>query len=263
MKPIKILGVFGMAFLLLPLVVVLLFSVNPAPYISFPPTGFSLKWFSALFANDAIIRAVKTSIVVALGVATLSTVLGTPAAIWLWRSNSRFKGAINALLMAPLLTPLIVLAISIYALYASLHLIGSTIGLIVAQTTLGLPMVVTAVSACLANVNGDLERAASVLGAKRGQTLFRVTLPMASSGMVTGFVLAFGISFDELLIAMFVAGITGQTLPVKIWEQLRTAVSPEITAAAAVLICVSITLLALVAVVQSMARQRQQKEEAK
>jgi putative spermidine/putrescine transport system permease protein len=165
--------------------------------------------------------------------------------------------------MAPLLTPLIVLAVSIYALYSSLHMIGSTMGLIVAQTTLGLPMVVTAVTACLANVDEDLERAAAVLGARGRQTLVRVTLPMASSGMFTGFVLAFGISFDELLIAMFVAGITGQTLPVKIWEQLRTGVSPEITAAAAVLIMFSVALLVTIVVIQSVVRRRREREIAR
>lgn len=263
MRIIKVLGGVGLAFLLLPIVVVLLYSINPAPYISFPPTGVSLRWFSALLENDAIIRAVRTSLVVAFGVAALSTVLGTPAAIWLWRSNSRLKGAIHGLLMAPLLTPLIVLAVSIYALYSSLHMIGSTMGLIVAQTTLGLPMVVTAVTACLANVDEDLERAAAVLGARGRQTLVRVTLPMASSGMFTGFVLAFGISFDELLIAMFVAGITGQTLPVKIWEQLRTGVSPEITAAAAVLIMFSVALLVTIVVIQSVVRRRREREIAR
>lgn len=251
MSGIRLLGGVGLAFLLLPLVVVLIFSINPAPYISFPPAGFSFKWFAALWADDSIVRAIQTSLIVAVGVAGLSTLLGTPAAIWLWRSDSKFKGAINAVLMAPLLTPLIVLAVAIYALYSDLHLIGSMAGLVVAQTTLGLPMVVTAVSANLANIDRNIENAAAVLGASEIQTLLRVTVPLCSSGMVTGSVLAFGVSFDELLIAMFVAGIFDQTLPVKIWEQLRTSVSPEIIAVSAVLILISIMLLMLILLAQS------------
>lgn len=251
MRSIRLLGVVGLFFLLLPLVVVLVFSINPAPYISFPPAGFSLKWFYALWADDGIVRAIKTSLIVAFGVAGLSTALGTPAAIWLWRSESKLKGIVNAVLMAPLLTPLIVLAVAIYALYSDLHLIGSLAGLVVAQTTLGLPMVVTAVGANLANVDRNIENASAVLGANEMQTLARVTVPLCSSGMLTGSVLAFGVSFDELLIAMFVAGIFDQTLPVKIWEQLRTSVSPEIVAVAAVLILISIFMLLLILFAQT------------
>lgn len=249
MIQLKVLGALGLAFLLLPLLIILLFAVNSAPYIAFPPTGFTLKWFVELFQHASIVRSIKTSLIVGLGVGVLSTLLGTPAAIWLWRTQSRFRGLVNALILAPLLTPLIVLAVAIYAVYSSLHLIGSLGGLIAAQATIGLPMVVTAVSANLANVSGNLENAAAVLGSRPWQTLTRVTIPMASNGIITGFILAFGVSFDELLIAMYVGGIEAQTFPVKIWEQLRTFVSPEITAAAALLMGFSIVMLLCIALV--------------
>lgn len=252
MTQLKILGGIGMAFLLLPLLVILLFAVNSAPYIAFPPAGFTFKWFGELFQHASIIRSIKTSLVVGLGVAIVSTVLGTPAAIWLWRTKSRFRGLVNALILAPLLTPLIVLAVAIYSVYSSIHLIGSVSGLIAAQATIGLPMVVTAVSASLANVSGNLENAAAVLGSRPWQTLTRVTIPMASNGIITGFILAFGVSFDELLIAMYVGGIEAQTFPVKIWEQLRTFVNPEITAAAALLMGFAVVMLLCIAFVDNL-----------
>lgn len=250
----KLLGWIGLCFLLLPLLVVVLFAVNTAPFISFPPAGLTLKWFVNLAGDASIVGAIQTSLVVGAGVAVLSTVLGTPAAIWLWRSEGRFKDFINALILAPLLTPLIVLAVAIYSLYSMLHLIGSIPALIVAQTSLGLPMVVTAVSARLATINRDLEHAAAVLGARPGQTLVRVTLPMAAGGAVTGFILAFGASFDELLIALFVGGIQAETFPVKIWERLRTFVNPEITAAAVLLMAGSLFLLLCVFLVANLRR---------
>lgn len=252
MRSIKVIGVIGFIYLLAPALVVVAYSFNPEPYIAFPTTGLTLKWFIAFFHDSDIVGALIRSVEVAFGVSVLSTLLGTPAAIWLWRREGEgWSGLVNIVLLSPLFAPLIVLAVAIYSVYAQLHLIGSLPSLAVGQTVLGLPMVVTSVRSQLSHVPRDLERAGTVLGGRPWQVLLRVTIPLAWVGIATGAIFAFAVSFDELLIALYVAGVQGATLPVKIWEQLRTQVGPEITAVAAFLMGVSMFVLLLAGLVRA------------
>jgi putative spermidine/putrescine transport system permease protein len=232
-----------LAFLVFPVFVVAPVSFSSAKYLQFPPPGWSLQWYENYFSRPGWVPATLLSIRVALITAVLATTLGTAASLALVRGRFPGRNAINSFMVSPLVVPGIIVAIGVYFFYAQARLVGNPLGLAFAHTALALPFVVTNVSATLHGFDERLEYAAMNLGANRWQTFRRVTLPIIRPGVFAGALFAFIVSFDELIVALFVSGSGAVTLPRKMWDSLRQEIDPTIAAVSTILITLSILIL--------------------
>ena len=232
-----------LAYLVFPVFIVAPVSFSSAKYLQFPPPGWSLQWYENYFSRPGWVPATLLSIRVALITAVLATVLGTAASLALVRGRFPGRNAINSFMVSPLVVPGIIVAIGVYFFYAQARLVGNPLGLALAHTALALPFVVTNVSATLHGFDERLEYAAMNLGANRWQTFRRVTLPIIRPGVFAGALFAFIVSFDELIVALFVSGSGAVTLPRKMWDSLRQQIDPTIAAVSTILITLSILIL--------------------
>lgn len=231
-------------FLVAPVFIVIPMSLSSAKYLSFPPPGFSLQWYQNFFARSDWTSATIQSIRVAFSVMVLSTVLGVAASFALVRGRFPGRDLINLMVASPLIVPAIIVAIAIYGVYVRLHLVQTFAGLVLAHTVLALPYVIVNVTATLRAFDIRLEQAAYSLGANAWQTFRHVTLPLISPGIFAGAVFAFIASFDELIVALFIAGARGRTLPMRMFEGLRLEIDPTIAAVSSMLITLSVLVLA-------------------
>lgn len=227
---------FGLLFLWTPLALVVIYSFNASRLVTVWG-GWSTRWYGALAGNAALLEAAFTSLKVALGAALLATPLGTMAALALAR-RGRFAGrtVFSALLLAPMVMPEVVLGLSLLLLFVALDLDRGILTVTVAHATVAIPFVAVVVGARLAGFDRDLERAAADLGATPLVATLTVTLPMAAPAIVAGFLLAFTLSFDDLVVASFTSGPGATTLPMRIYSSVRLGVAPDVNAAAALMI---------------------------
>jgi putative spermidine/putrescine transport system permease protein len=239
-------------FLALPIVIIVILSFSSATYLTFPPPSFGLRWYRDYFGSHEWLAATGLSLVVAAAVVVLATCLGTLAALGLARLPPALRTIAAALILSPMIVPVIVVAIGIYYAYARYGLVGTPAGLVLAQTCLAVPFVVTSVSASLAGFDRRLEQAALSLGATPAGTFRQVTLPLIRSGVLVGALFAFITSFDELIIALFLSGSGAVTLPRRMWDDLRFEIDPTIAAVSTLTIALTAALLAMV----HLARQR-------
>jgi putative spermidine/putrescine transport system permease protein len=230
-------------YLVFPVFVVIPVSFSSAKYLQFPPPGWSLQWYENYFERPGWVPATFVSIRVAIITTILATTLGTAASLALVRGRFPGRNAINSFMVSPLVVPGIIVAIGVYFFYAQARLVGNPLGLALAHTALALPFVVTNVSATLHGFDERLEYAAMNLGANRWQTFRRVTLPIIRPGVFAGALFAFIVSFDELIVALFVSGTGAVTLPRKMWDSLRQEIDPTIAAVSTTLITLSIVIL--------------------
>jgi putative spermidine/putrescine transport system permease protein len=230
-------------FLLAPMVIIVPLSFNPEPFFTYPLRGFSIRWYVQFLGGLEWQLAIKNSIIVASATTVLATLLGTAAAVGLTLANFRGKGLLIGFLLLPMMVPHIIIGVGMFFLYSWLGLIQTLWGLILAHTTIAAPFVVLTVAATLANFNKNLVRAAMGLGAGPLLAFRKVVLPLILPGVIAGAVFAFVISFDELIIALFLAGSDHRTLPRQMWSGTREEISPVITAVATVLMGMSILLV--------------------
>jgi len=230
-------------FLIAPILAVIPLSFNSVPFFSYPLAGLSLRWYEEIFLADRWQGALYTSTLVAVSVMLLSTVLGTLAALGLSRPNFPWRTAVISLLISPMVIPTIITAVALYFFYADVGLLHSYTGLVLAHTTLATPFVVIAVSATLTGFDHSLTRAAAGLGAPPFTIFFKIILPLILPGVGTGAFFAFLTSFDEVVVALFVAGVEQRTLPMVMFSGIREEISPTIIAAATVLMLFSVALL--------------------
>jgi len=230
-------------FLAFPIVVVMVVSFSSATYLTFPPPAFGLKWYEAYFGNPDWLRPTWLSLWVGAAVVVLSTVLGTLAALGIWRLPRTLRVVATALILSPLIVPVIVVAIGIYYAFARYGLVGTPAGLIFAHTCLAVPFVVTSVSANLAGIDPRLEQAALSLGATPTATFFQVTLPLIRPGVLVGALFAFITSFDELTVSLFISGSDAVTLPRRMWDDLRFQIDPTIAAVSTLTIVLTVILM--------------------
>ena len=233
-------------FLAAPVLAILPLSFNSGSLLTYPLVGFSLQWYRELFGSAGWLAAFRNSLIVAAFTTALATPLGSLAALGLARLPQPFKPLIVAALLTPMFVPAIVVAVATYFLYARLGLTGTYAGLVLAHTTLAAPFVVLVVHASLQDFDGTLLRAASSLGSAPLGVLIRVLLPLIAPGVIAGALFAFMTSFDEIVVAMFLAGPDQHTLPLKMFEGLREQINPTIAAAAALLVVTSVSLLGTV-----------------
>jgi putative spermidine/putrescine transport system permease protein len=231
------------AFLMLPLVVVFPISLSSAPYMQFPPPGFSWQWYERYLDDPQWIDATFRSLYIGAATAVLALALGVPLAFSLVRGRFAGRALLDRLALAPLVVPTIILSVGLYGLFAKLKLIGEWYGLVVAHTVLALPFVVLVMVAGLRDFDRALEQAAEGLGATGWRTLARVTLPLLRPSLVSAGLLAFISSFDELVVALFLAG-PNMTLPKKMFDNILMEIDPTIAAVSVMqILLVSIVLV--------------------
>ncbi len=234
-------------FLLLPIVLIVLMSLNAGEFLAFPPQGLSLRWYVALFHNESFMRAIRTSFVVA-GIATMvSTLVGTAAALYFVRHGGRYRETLRMLLMMPLMLPEILSAIALlFFLYATGIGTSTMFGLLVGHALITLPYVFMNVSASLYNFDRSIEQAARSLGASPFTVFRRVTLPLIKPGIITGALFAFIISFDLFNMSLLLKGIGMTTLPIQLFDYLRWDFDPTAAAVSSVSIVLTFTLVLLI-----------------
>ncbi len=230
-------------FLVAPVIAIIPLSFNAGSFLSYPLAGWSLRWYRELANSPEWIGALRNSMIIAPATAALATPLGALAALGLMRLPPNARGPLLAVLLSPLFVPVIVTAVGVYFLYAPLHLANNHVGLILAHTTLATPFVILVVQASLQGVDPSLLRAGSSLGAPPHQVFLRVLLPLIAPGVAAAAVFAFMTSFDETVIAIFLAGPAQRTIPLQMFNGVRDQISPAITAAATLIIVASILLL--------------------
>lgn len=230
-------------YLILPVLVTIPLSFNTEPYFSYPMPGFSLRWYEEIFHNPLWLLSMKNSLIIGFFATVLATSLGTIAALGLSKRDLPYKGLIMALLASPMIVPIVITAVGMYFFYSKVGLANSLPGLILAHAALGTPFVVITVTATLVGFDYRLVRAAASLGASPLYTFFKVTLPLVLPGMISGALFAFGTSFDEVVVVMFVGGIEQRTIPRQMWTGIREELNPTILAVATILTMLSVLLL--------------------
>jgi len=263
-------------FLIAPILVVIPLSFNIEPYFTFTekmlrldPTGYSLRWYDLLltfgmeqpdtprdgswwadaWANAHWISAAKNSIIVGFFSTILATFLGTVAALGLSRPEMPGRRAIMAILISPMIVPIIIVATGLFFFYSSINIQNwgvPYLGLILAHATLGIPFVIITVTATLVGFDHSLTRAAANLGADPVTIFRRIQMPLILPGVISGALFAFVTSFDEVVVVLFVGGLDEQTIPRQMWNGIREQISPAILSVATILVAISILLLTTV-----------------
>lgn len=233
---------FCFAFLLLPLVVVGIMSFTNQMYLSFPPTAWSLRWYQDVWHTPRWWDAMANSVKIGVPVALLSMVLGTLVALAAARSGLRWTRGVAILAIAPMMLPHVIIAIGLYPTMLDLGLGSSYAAVIIGHTVIATPVVVITVSASLRSYDRALELAAMTLGADAWRVFWRVTFPMVRAGVAVGGIFAFAVSFDELMLALFLTGPRTETLPRLLWEYLAQTVTPSIAAVATIILAITLAL---------------------
>jgi putative spermidine/putrescine transport system permease protein len=237
-------------FLIIPILIIIPLSFNAQDFFTFTPEmlrldpeGFSLKHYRDFFSNDDWQRPLKNSFRIAPMATLLSVSFGTLAAIGLSQRHVPFRGAIMAILISPMIVPLIISAAGMFFFYSRIGLQGTYWGVVLAHAALGIPFVIITVTATLVGFDLSLTRAAANMGAGPIRTFFKVQMPLILPGVISGALFAFITSFDEVVVVLFVGSAGQKTLPWQMFTGLREQISPTILAVATVLVAISVCLL--------------------
>ncbi len=240
-------------FLIIPILVVIPLSFNALPYFTFTPemlrfdpAGYSTKWYADFFSNPNWQGAVRNSVIIAFFATIIATVLGTLAALGLSRPEMPFKKAFMALLISPMIVPLIISAAGMYFFYSRIGLASTHIGVIIAHAALGTPFVVITVTATLVGFDQSLIRAGLNLGGSPQTVFFKIIMPLILPGVISGALFAFITSFDEVVVVLFVGSYEQRTIPWAMFSGIREQISPTILAVATILVLISVLLLTTV-----------------
>ncbi len=257
-------AIAAVTFLLAPLLAILPLAFTSSVFLTYPIPEFSMRWFDVLFTAASWKRAILNSLVIGAGTTVLATVLGTMAALGLRNWRLPFKGTVRTLFLLPMVVPAVVLGVGMQVLFVRLGIASSYAGVIVAHTVVSIPFVVVSVIGALGGIDRRVELAASSLGASPLTVFRKVTLPLAMPGILSGAVLAFATSLDEVVLTLFVAGPNQRTLARQMFATIRENISPAIAAAAFLFIVGTILLAAIGLIVrkQVAARRGLQKSEA-
>jgi putative spermidine/putrescine transport system permease protein len=237
-------------FLIMPILVIIPLSFNVEPFFSFTegmltlqPEAYSLRWYREIFNDPKWILAIQNSFMIGIFATLLATILGTCAAVGLARDDMPYRRFITALLLSPMIVPLIITAAGMFFFYSNMGLAGSYLGVILAHAALGTPFVIITVTATLTGFDYSLARAAINLGATPLRVFFDIIMPLIRPGVISGALCAFITSFDEVVVILFMAGPQQRTIPRQMFSGLREQINPSILAIATLLILVSIALL--------------------
>jgi putative spermidine/putrescine transport system permease protein len=249
------LGALVIAFLVIPVLIVIPISFSNSTLLEFPPRGYSLRWYVALLGSVEWRDAAWMSVKIAVLTTLLATPMGTAAAYGLHLGGFRLTGVLRMLILAPLLVPVILTAIGIFYLYALLGLNNTIVGLMLAHSMLALPFVVVSVGAGLRSYDMAQERVARSLGATWFGAFWRITLPQIRLPVLSGALLAFISSFDEVIVSFFISGGEYSTLPRRMFNALRDQIEPTIAAISTILIVLSVGTVAVLEMTRRPARR--------
>ena len=239
-----------LAFLMLPILVIMPLSFNAEPFFTFTPgmlaldpEAYSLRWYTEFLQDDKWRLAIRNSLVVGIAAALIATTLGTLAAVGLSSPWMPYKRLITALLLSPMIVPLIIIAAGMFFFYTQFNLVGTFAGLIIAHAALGVPFVIITVTATLAGFDRSLFIAGLSLGASPVKVFWDVVIPLIRPGVIAGGLFAFVTSFDEVVLVLFLAGPEQRTIPRQMFSGLREQINPTILAVATLLVVLSAALL--------------------
>ena len=223
-------------YLVFPILTIIPLSFNSGEFLHYPLQGVSLRWYHDVFASGQWAVAVKNSLIVGVCSMILATVLGTTAAVGINRAKFPGKQLLVALLISPMMIPLVISALALYLFFAKIGLNDTYLGIILAHTILGMPFVLITVSATLQGFDYSLVNAGASLGAAPLPVFFRIVMPLILPGIVSGAMFAFATSLDEVVVVLFIAGPAHRTLPLQMFSGIREHLSPTILAVATMLI---------------------------
>lgn len=232
--------------ILAPIVVVVMLAFSADNFILFPPSGYSLRWFKQLAGNGPLLAALWLSVQIAAVVTVLSLVVGVPAALALAKGRFPGKDALTSFFLAPLLLPTLITGLALLLFFSPLRLTATLPGLVLGHMTVTVPFVIRMMATALANLPDDIEAAAATLGATPWRVVRRVTLPLATPGLIACACLSFLLSFDETVISLFIAGPRASTLPVEMVRYVEGRTDPLIAALSVVLIVATLAVVLVV-----------------
>lgn len=253
LRALRVFFAFLVVYLYAPIVVLVIFSFNDSVVISFPLSGFTLRWYEQFLSNPSLLHALRTSLIVAILSSAITVVLGVLASVVIVRRRFAGKSAVSALLLSPLVIPYVVFGISLLVLFRVIDRVlaptfGVVVGLgihaiVIGHVVVSLPYAILTLVPRLERISASLEEAARDLGAGAIETFRRVTLPLILPAVVSAFLIAFTLSFDEYAIASFVAG-TEATYPIYLFSQLRVAfLFPQLLAVSSIVLVASLLLV--------------------
>jgi putative spermidine/putrescine transport system permease protein len=245
-------------FLVAPILTIVPLSFSSGSFFYYPLPGLSLRWYQDFFTSSFWLSSLQNSLIIGISATVLATVLGTMAALGIWRARFPAQALVLAMLISPMVVPVVIIAVGVYFAFAPLGLTDGYLGLVLAHATLGVPFVVITVLATLSAFDRTLLRAAESLGASQLTTFRRVMLPLILPGVASGAVFAFAASFDEVVVVLLMAGPAQRTLPRQMFAGINDNISLTIAAAATMLIAISLALMIAVGALQRRsARMRQ------
>lgn len=239
-----------LVFLMLPIIVIMPLSFNAEPFFTFTegmlsldPEAYSMRWYQAIVDDQKWLIAIRNSFVVGIAAALIATILGTMAAVGLASPWMPYKRVITALLLSPMIIPLIIIAAGMFFFYTQFNLVGTFTGLIIAHAALGVPFVIITVTATLSGFDRSLYVAGLSLGASPIKVFWDVVIPLIRPGVISGGLFAFVTSFDEVVLVLFLAGPEQRTIPRQMFSGLREQINPTILAVATLLVVLSAAML--------------------
>lgn len=242
-------------FLLLPGLITIPVSLNDTRWVRLPEEGLSLQHFEAMLYSSNWMTSMRESAVIALVATSLSVIIGTACAIGLWRAIGRFAILVGAIVLTPMILPPIVSGLALYRAWVVLGLYDTWLGVILAHTILATPFVVITITTALSLIDPRLEQASRSLGASPRTTTLRVILPNIRAGVLTSAVFAFIVSWDEIVVTLFVSSRAVYTLPRRMWDGIRENVDPTVAAVATSLIAAT-SVLVIAVIIQQARRVR-------
>ncbi|WP_102225268.1 ABC transporter permease [Acidimangrovimonas sediminis] len=234
------------AFIFLPLILVLLISFSTDDYLNFPPHGWGLRYYHEVLGNANFMAGIRNSAIIAAIVMVLSLAFGLPAAYALTRLNFAGRDFLRSFVLAPLILPTIVLGLGILMIFTQLHLTATYPGLVLAHLVMTLPFTVRILQTTLGNLGTEVEQAAMTLGARPLQTFRYITLPRLVPGLVAAGAISAILSFDEVVLSLFIVGPRLTTLPVAIYRYVDERTDPMVAVLAVLLIAVSLGIVLIV-----------------
>ncbi len=237
-------------FLLLPILFIIALSFGNSRWLIFPPPGWTLKWYEELFADPRWIGAALTSAKIGVIVMVISVVLGLLASLALVRGTFRGRAVLRAFFLTPMVLPVVIVAVALYAAFLRLGLNGTLPGFVIAHVIVALPFAIITITEALETFDPAIEDAAILCGASPWEARLRVTLPGIRHGLFSAAIFSFLISWDEVVLAIFMASPTLQTLPVKVWTTLRQDLTPVIAAASTLLVLLTVALMIAAALIR-------------
>ncbi len=245
-----------LVFLLAPIAAIVPLSFSSGSFLTYPLPGWSLRWYQEVLASGPWLKALGNSLWIGAWATLLAVGLDTVGALGLARRRGATAGALKVLMLSPMIVPVILVAVALYFFLAPLQLTSSYLGLVLAHTVIAVPFVVVPVLTALELLDPNLARAAAACGATPWVAFWRVTLPSIVPAMASGALFAFAASFDDVVIALLLAGPEQWTLPRQMFSGLRDSITPALTAVATVMILFSTTLFLLMQALQRRAKRR-------